>query len=219
MTIHKTGYSIIGFTSIFLFGLNMIVWHFTWQVPVVFYVFLPVSIIFFLLVVSFFRKPARELLQDEKYVYAPADGTVVVIEEITETEYFNDKRVQVSVFMSPLNVHINWFPVSGMISYFKYHPGRHLCAWSPKASTDNERTTIVIKKTDMTEIMIRQVAGALARRIVSFVKENDEAKQNTEAGFIKFGSRVDIMLPPDAKINVSLEQKVKGTLTVIAELR
>lgn len=196
----------------------MIIWHFTRQIPIIYDFFLPISVIFFLLILSFFRKPKRELLTNDKYVYAPADGTVVVIEEITETEYFNDKRIQMSIFMSPLNVHMNWFPVSGWVSFFKYHPGKHLFAWSPKASTDNERTTIVLKKADDVEIMIRQIAGALARRIVSFTKENDQAKQNTEVGFIKFGSRVDILLPPNAKINVSLEQKVIGTQTVIAEL-
>lgn len=217
MTIHKVGYSIIGYVFILLFGLNILVWHFCYNIPVIFYIILPASFIFFLLVVSFFRKPKREMLSNDKHVYAPADGTVVVIEEMMETEYFKEKRIQVSVFMSPLNVHINWFPVSGLISYFKYHPGKHLCAWSPKASTDNERTTIVIKRSDNTEIMIKQIAGAMARRIVTFIKGDENVQQNTEVGFIKFGSRVDILLPLHAKINVELEQKVTGSQTIIAE--
>lgn len=218
MTIHKVGFSIIGYIFILLFGLNIIIWHFCYNIPYIFYISLHLSLIFFLLVVSFFRKPKREHLSNEKYIYAPADGTVVVIEEMTETEYFKEKRIQVSIFMSPLNVHINWFPVKGFISYFKYHPGKHLCAWSPKASTDNERTTIVIKRDDNTEVMIKQIAGAMARRIVTFIKGGENILQNEEAGFIKFGSRVDILLPLHAKINVSLEQKVIGSQTIIAEL-
>lgn len=218
MTIHKVGYSIIGYVFILLFGLNILVWHFCYNIPVIFHIFLPVSVIFFLLVVSFFRKPKRKTLMNKKFVYAPADGKVVVIEEMTDTEYFHEKRIQVSIFMSPLNVHINWIPVSGIINYFIHHPGKHLCAWSPKASTDNERTTIVIKRSDNTEIMIKQIAGAMARRIVTFIKGDENVQQNTEAGFIKFGSRVDILLPLNAKINVTLEQKVTGSQTIIAEL-
>src|SRR5690606_23208551 len=148
----------------------------------------------------------------------PADGKVVVIEEAEETEYFKDKRIQVSIFMSPINVHINRNPLSGVVSFFKYHPGKFLVAWHPKSSTDNERTTVVVRNRNNVEVLFRQIAGALARRIVWYVKENDAVEQGEEFGFIKFGSRVDLFLPLGTKVNVNIGDKVVGGKTVIAEL-
>jgi phosphatidylserine decarboxylase len=179
---------------------------------------LVISIIFFLIILQFFRNPTVETPINPKHVIAPADGKVVVIEEVVETEYFKDKRKQVSIFMSPFNVHVNRNPISGVIQYFKYHPGLYLVAWHPKSSTDNERTTIVIKDEKGTEVLFRQIAGALARRIKWYVSEGQKVKQGNEFGFIKFGSRVDIFLPLDAKVNVSLDQKTTGGKTVIATL-
>ncbi len=173
-----------------------------------------VALLFFL---YFFRKPMREFSIDDNKIFAPADGEVVVIEETFENEYFTGQRLQVSIFMSPLNVHINWYPISGLVKYYKYHSGKYLVAWHPKSSTDNERTTVVIKN-DNIEILVRQIAGALARRIVCYAKTNTNVKQGTEIGFIKFGSRVDVFLPVGTKINVELGQKVKGLQTIIAEL-
>ena len=168
-------------------------------------------------IISFFRYPKRVVnIQDNKII-APADGTIVVIEEITETEYFNDKRQQVSIFMSPLNVHANWYPIAGIVSYVKYHAGKHMVANNPKSSTENERTTVVIKHNNGEEVMFRQVAGAVARRIVCYSKENDKAEQGENFGFIKFGSRVDIILPLSAKIKVNLEDTPTAQQTVIAE--
>lgn len=176
------------------------------------------SIIIFLLILQFFRHPYRSITSNENYVLAPADGKVVAIEEVEETEVLKDKRIQISIFMSPLNVHVNRYPISGKISFLKYHPGLYLVAWHPKSSTENERTTCVIDHNSSVRILMRQIAGAVARRIVYYPKEGDIVKQGAEMGFIKFGSRVDIFLPLSAKVNVSLNQKVKGGVTVIAEL-
>jgi len=178
-----------------------------------------VGAIFFLLILQFFRNPDRQILQsDDSLIYTPADGKVVVIEETTETEYFNDQRIQVSIFMSPTNVHVNRNPMSGIINYFKYHPGKYLVAWHPKSSTENERTTLVIGN-NKGEILLRQIAGALARRIVYYIDEGDQVEQGQDFGFIKFGSRVDVFLPLDADIKVNIDDKVKGNRTVIAELK
>ena len=179
---------------------------------------IPVTLIMFFLVVQFFRVPKRALLMDESTVYCPADGKVVVIEETEETEYLKDKRIQVSIFMSPLNVHINWFPIAGVVSYAKYHAGKYLVAWHPKSSTENERTTVAVKHKSGVEILFRQIAGAVARRIICYAKEGDEANQNSEFGFIKFGSRVDVFLPLNAEVKVKIDQKVSGTQTVLAVL-
>ena len=157
------------------------------------------------------------LIADDNIVYAPADGKVVVIEEAQENEYFHDRRLQVSIFMSPTNVHVNRNPMGGTVNYFKYHPGRYLVAWHPKSSTENERTTVVYGN-GKDEVLMRQVAGLLAKRIVSYVDEGTEVKQGTDMGFIKFGSRVDLYLPLDAKIEVSIGQKVKGNRSIIAKL-
>jgi len=172
----------------------------------------------FLIVLQFFRNPVRKIpVADNNLVYAPADGKVVVIEEAIETEYFNEKRLMVSIFMSPLNVHVNRNPVSGSIEYAQYHPGKYLVAWHPKSSTENERTTVVYN-TGKEKILMRQIAGALARRIVNYLETGNQVKQGEDMGFIKFGSRVDLYLPLDAKIKVNLEDIVRGNQTVIAEL-
>ena len=182
-------------------------------------VMLVASIFVFLLVVQFFRVPSRVVHKSDRQIVAPCDGRVVVIEEVVETEYFKGPRRQISIFMSPLNVHINWNPISGVIQYFKYHPGLYLVAWHPKSSTDNERTTVVIRTIEGIDILFRQIAGAAARRIRWYVKEGDTVEQSTEMGFIKFGSRVDIYLPLDAEIKVNLQDKTVGSITVLAELK
>jgi|TARA_B110000977_G_scaffold197459_1_gene280029 phosphatidylserine decarboxylase len=171
------------------------------------------------LILQFFRNPKRVVQFNLNEIIAPVDGKVVVIEEVEEKEYFQGKRKQVSVFMSPLNVHVTRYPVSGVIQYSKYHPGKYLVAWHPKASEENERTTIVIKTPKFGDILYRQIAGALARRIVNYAKKGDKAIQGADAGFIKFGSRVDLFLPLDCIITVGLNQKVVGAKTVIATLR
>ena len=172
----------------------------------------------FFIVLQFFRKPDRSTGSDNGFITAPADGKIVVIENTHEPEYFNDERTQVSTFMSPLNVHINWFPVSGTVKYVKYHPGLFLVAWHPKSSTENERTTIVIETADGQEILIRQIAGALARRIVHYPKVGDKIKQGDELGFIKFGSRVDLFLPKNSKVDVAIDDKMVGNRSIIGEL-
>jgi phosphatidylserine decarboxylase len=177
-----------------------------------------VSQLIFLFFVQFFRNPTRNTPINPKHIIAPADGKVVVIEEVEEPEYFQGKRKQVSIFMSPFNVHSNRNPVSGIVKYFKYHPGLYLVAWHPKSSTENERTTVVIETPEGHEVLFRQIAGALARRICWYVKEGDKVLQGQEFGFIKFGSRVDIFLPLDAKVMINLGDKPVGGETVIAEL-
>ncbi|CCG99537.1 phosphatidylserine decarboxylase related protein [Fibrella aestuarina BUZ 2] len=219
MRFHREGNTIMLVTALILLGLNLLAYYFLFrgnQTAVI--ALAVVSLIAFGLVVQFFRIPKREHTLDEKLVIAPADGTVVVIEETEELEYFKAKRKQVSIFMSPLNVHVNRNPLSGVVSYFRYYPGKYLVAWHPKSSTENERTTVVIKQENGIEVLMRQIAGALARRIVWYVREGEPVKQTEEMGFIKFGSRVDLYLPLDAKINVTMGQKTKGGVTVVAEL-
>lgn len=178
---------------------------------------LSVSLVFFILILQFFRNPSRKTIINDSHVIAPADGTVVVIEDVEETEYFKDKRKQVSIFMSPINVHVNRNPISGLVKYAKYHPGKYLVAWHPKSSTENERTTVVIANSKA-EVLFRQIAGALAKRIVYYVKEGQQVQQGNEMGFIKFGSRIDLYLPLTAQINVQLQEKTRGGETVIATL-
>ena len=169
-----------------------------------------------ILILQFFRNPERNIpKQDDNVIYAPADGKVVVIEEVEETEYFKDKRIQVSIFMSPLNVHVNRYPFSGIVKYFKYHPGKYLVAWHPKSSTENERSTMVLENKNG-KVLLRQIAGAVARRILYYAEEGAEAKQGEDFGFIRFGSRVDLFLPLDADIKVNIDDVVKGNLTSIA---
>src|SRR5260221_5157213 len=219
MTIHKEGRTLL-FVSLII--LVVIIWladyFFRSQADVIRNIIIGIAVVFYLELLQFFRSPVFEIKKNERQVLAPADGKVVVIEETEETEYLKSKRRQVSIFMSPVNVHVNRMPVAGSISYCKYHPGKYLVAWHPKSSTENERTTIVAKMKNGNEILFRQIAGALARRIKWYVKEGQPVQQGEEFGFIKFGSRVDIFLPLDAKINVRLGDVTKGGLTVIAEL-
>tara|TARA_B100000886_G_scaffold337195_1_gene297428 strand:+ start:5155 stop:5805 length:651 start_codon:yes stop_codon:yes gene_type:complete len=211
--IHKEGYRIIFTTIIILLGLNYTIAYFSieWLNTVA----LIASIIFFLLVLQFFRNPMRKVTASENEVVAPADGKVVVIEEVEETEYFKDKRLQVSIFMSPINVHVNRYPINGKVQYAKYHPGKYLVAWHPKSSTENERTTVVVEN-DKIAVLFRQIAGALARRIVMYSKQNDIANKGEDFGFIKFGSRVDLFFPLGTNIEVELNQVVIGNKTIIA---
>jgi phosphatidylserine decarboxylase len=174
------------------------------------------SLFLIYIILQFFRNPPRNTTVNGENIIAPADGKVVVIEEVEETEYFHEKRIQVSIFMSPMNVHVNRYPIGGNVSYVKYHPGLYLVAWHPKSSTDNERTTVVVKDGKGREILFRQIAGAMARRIVHYSNVGDTAVQGGEMGFIKFGSRVDVFLPIGTKINVKLEELVRGGETAIA---
>jgi phosphatidylserine decarboxylase len=175
-----------------------------------------VGLIFLILILQFFRNPKRNTQINDNHIIAPVDGKVVVIEEVYEGEYFKDQRLQVSIFMSPINVHVTRYAINGKINFSKYHPGKYLVAWHPKASTENERTSVVIESRNFGEILYRQIAGALARRIVNYAQEGMQVKQGTDAGFIKFGSRVDLYLPLGTKINVSLNQKAIGGETIIA---
>jgi phosphatidylserine decarboxylase len=217
MTFHKEGYTSLAICVLFIFIINALV---NWFAPgnqfLTWLIYL-ISAFLFITIVQFFRSPKISISKNEHQVLSPADGKVVVIEETTETEYFKDKRIQISVFMSPTNVHINRNPISGIVKYFKYHPGKYLMAWNPKSSTENERTTVVVEGKNGVELLFRQIAGALARRIVWYVVEKKQVEQGDEFGFIKFGSRVDIFLPLGTKINVKLGDKVKGGVTVIAE--
>ncbi len=176
------------------------------------------GLLFLLIVLQFFRNPARNAPKNFDEILAPADGKVVVIEEVTDTEYFKDRRRQVSIFMSPVNVHVTRYPASGLIRYSKYHPGEYLVAWHPKSSEKNERTTVVINTPKFGDILYRQIAGALARRIVNYAEVGESVQQGDDAGFIKFGSRIDLLLPLDCKITVKLNQKVVGANTCIAML-
>jgi phosphatidylserine decarboxylase len=175
------------------------------------------ALVLLITVLQFFRNPKRHATINDKQILAPVDGKVVVIEEVVEKEYFKDTRLQVSIFMSPINVHVTRYPLSGKISFSKYHPGKYLVAWHPKASEENERTTVVVNNATYGEVLYRQIAGALARRIVNYAKTDMEVIQGTDAGFIKFGSRVDLFLPLDSNIKVKLNQTVKGAIDVIAE--
>ncbi|MCD7962779.1 MAG: phosphatidylserine decarboxylase family protein [Rikenellaceae bacterium] len=216
MKIHREGRRII-FAALVLFAFFGAI-SFIFLEPVIAY---PVSAIFFLLflfVIRFFRVPSREMSISEGDVFSPADGTVVAIEKVFESEYLNEERIQVSVFMSIWNIHINWFPVGGTVEYFKHHHGKYMVAWHPKSSEKNERTTTIVN-TGKEKILFRQIAGYVARRIVSYAVVGRNAGQNTQCGFIKFGSRVDVLLPLNAEICVDIDQKVTGTETVIARLK
>lgn len=216
MKIHKEGYGILGVGLILLLGVNALIYFVL--APSVEYnlIFLAVSLVIYLLIIWFFRIPSRDFPADENLVMSPADGKIVAIEETEENEYFNDRRLQVSIFMSPLNVHVNLFPITGSVKYCKYHPGNYLVAWHPKASEKNERSSVVIEKDPDNAILIRQIAGLLARRIVCYANSGEQVQQGQELGFIKFGSRVDLFLPLDVKLMVRLGQKVSGKTTIIA---
>lgn len=218
MRIHKEGRTILFILLVILFAINMGVMRFWPDEVIIQNILLIASLFLYVMVLQFFRVPNLTVDRDDHKVLAPADGKVVVIEETEETEYLHQRRRQISIFMSPLNVHVNRMPVGGAISYYKYHQGKYLVAWHPKSSTENERTTVVAKMKNGTEILFRQIAGAVARRIKCYVKEGQPLAQGQEFGFIKFGSRVDIFLPLDAKITVQIGDKTTGGKTVLAEL-
>jgi phosphatidylserine decarboxylase len=218
MTIHKEGYKSIGITALILGLINVASFAFiSGRYPIIAAIIFILSVILFLFIVSFFRIPRREHTLGDNHVICPADGKVVVIEEITDVEYFKDKRLQVSIFMSPANVHVNRNPISGEVLYSKYHKGKYLVAWHPKASTENERHSVVLKN-DKGTILVKQIAGALAKRIVNYLSVGQKVEQGHEMGFIKFGSRVDVLLPVGTTVDVQLNQVVKGGVTVLATL-
>lgn len=218
MTIHKEGRKILLYLALVLIILNVFVSFSFSHEELVKYMILAGSIILFIFVLQFFRHPRVISPVDERLVLSPADGKVVVVEKTIESEYLNEERIQVSIFMSPVNVHVNRSPVAGMIKYFKYHPGKYLVAWHPKSSTLNERTTMVLKLKSGLEIMVRQIAGIMARRIKYYVNEGDQLKQGQEFGFIRFGSRLDVFMPTFAKIHVKPGDSVRAGISVLAEL-
>ncbi|MBS1505519.1 MAG: phosphatidylserine decarboxylase family protein [Bacteroidetes bacterium] len=219
MTIHKEGRTLLFISLIILVGVIWLAdYFFHPQSDAIRNIIIGVAVVFYLLLLQFFRNPIFTIQKNDKYILAPADGKVVVIEETEETEHLKSRRKQISIFMSPVNVHVNRTPVGGQVSYFKYHPGKYLVAWHPKSSTENERTTVAVKMKSGHEILFRQIAGALARRIKWYVKEGQDLEQGEEFGFIKFGSRVDIYLPLETRINVAIGDITKGGRTVIAEL-
>ena len=217
MKFHREGYPSLLLVLVFAIVLNSSIYLFLNDYPSIRIAGYVVSAFLLVVILQFFRNPTRNFMAIDNAIISPADGKVVVIEEVEETEYFHEKRLQISVFMSPVNVHINRYPISGIVKYFKYHPGLYLVAWHPKSSTENERTTIVVEDEKGRKVLFRQVAGALAKRIVFFNQEGYLAKQTEECGFIKFGSRVDLYLPLDVKLNVKLNEAVKGGITKIAE--
>jgi len=213
---HKEGFFIIIFTFLFTAGIALgadffidILWL-KWGLQIV-------ALGLLIIVLQFFRNPKRSTPINTDHVIAPVDGKVVVIEEVFEKEYFKDQRLMVSIFMSPINVHVTRYAISGKVLFSKYHPGKYLVAWHPKASEENERTTIVLENQSFGAILYRQIAGALARRIVNYAQEGQDVVQGTDAGFIKFGSRVDLYFPLGTNINVELDQVVKGGVDVVAE--
>lgn len=217
MTFHKEGYPTLGFILVVILIINAITHYFFGDYAVITGFGYLLSAFLFIVVVQFFRSPSRTVEVNENHIISPCDGKVVVIEEVVEDEFLNEKRRQISIFMSPINVHSNRYPIGGKLKFYKYHPGKFLVAWHPKSSTENERTTAVVEDQKGRTVLFRQIAGALARRIVFYGKEEQAVVQGTECGFIKFGSRVDLFIPLDAKVNVNLEQKVVGGKTVIAE--
>ncbi len=215
MTIHKEGYTSIAIAVLVIFVANALVHYFASDYTFVVWATYVLSLLLFITVLQFFRNPRRRIITDENVILCPADGKVVVIEETEETEYFQDKRLQVSIFMSPINVHINRNPVSGKVSFFRYHAGKYLVAWHPKSSTLNERTSIAVRTASGKEVLFRQIAGAMARRIVWYVEAGSEVTQGEEFGFIKFGSRVDVFLPLGTKVDVKIGDQVSGGLTIL----
>lgn len=218
MTIHREGYKSIAVATLIFGAINLAIFWFFPNLPLwismgIFFI----TLLVYLLIVSFFRIPSRKLSIQENQIIAPADGKVVVIEEVFDTEYFNAKCLQISVFMSPLNVHVNRCPLSGEVIYSQYHKGKYLVAWHPKSSTDNERHSVVIRKGNH-QVLVKQIAGALAKRIVNYLELGQKVNQGQELGFIKFGSRVDLLLPTDVKVKVQLNQVVQGGVTVLATL-
>ena len=216
--IHKEGRKFLFLGFILLATINFVAVFTVSNLSVARGVVASVSVLFFVFLLFFFRSPKRELEPVSNKIFAPADGKIVVIEATEEREYFKDRRLQISIFMSPFNMHSNKYPVSGKIKFINYHPGNKMVAWNPKSSSLNERSTVVIEMVSGTEILVRQIAGAVARRIVTYSELGEEVVQGDELGFIKFGSRVDVFLPEGTKIKVDMFQKVRANKTIIAEL-
>jgi phosphatidylserine decarboxylase len=216
MTIHKEGRTFLIVLLAILAVFNSMLYISGWVSSTTLIFIVVVSVVLFLLVLQFFRHPHIFVQQDEKYILAPADGKVVVVENTTENEFLQEERVQISIFMSPLNVHVNRNPVSGVVKYFRYHPGKYLVAWHPKSSIENERTTVVYETASGLLLPIRQIAGAMARRIKYYIGEGDRVQQGDEFGFIKFGSRVDVFVPVSAEVKVSPGMKTKAGVTILA---
>ena len=218
LRIHREGYRIIIGVFILLAAINVALFYFWPERQFLHILALSASVLFFAFILFFFRMPARHLEPNPLLICAPADGKVVVIEETFEKEYFRDNRLQISIFMSPFNMHSNKYPISGIVSYVNYHPGKKYVAWSPKSSEMNERSTIVVQSENGTEILVRQVAGAVARRIVTYSKKGEKVHQGDELGFIKFGSRVDIFLPEGTEVDVQMFEQVRANRTIIAKV-
>lgn len=220
MKLHREGYTIITVGLLILITIQLLnFWLFTVLGWMWLFLLLTLGVVVMAyLIIQFFRVPNRKVIADERQIICPADGKVVVIEEVEETEYFQDRRIQISIFMSPMNVHANWSPIKGVVNYVKYHKGLFLVAWHPKSSTDNERSTFVVKHPSGQEVLFRQIAGAVARRICYYVEEGQSVEAGDEFGFIKFGSRIDIFLPLDTKLDVQIGDIVKGKLTSIGHL-
>ncbi|MDB5012583.1 MAG: Phosphatidylserine decarboxylase proenzyme [Daejeonella sp.] len=219
MTIHKEGYTSLALCILFIAIINALAHFYLPDLIWLRYILYAFSFVLFVIILQFFRSPGINVSQHDDHIICPADGKVVVIEETEETEYLKDRRIQISIFMSPINVHVNRYPLSGIVKFFKYHPGKFLVAWHPKSSTENERTTVVVENSNGIPVLFRQIAGALARRIVCYSKEGESVEQGSQFGFIKFGSRVDVFLPLGTEIKVELNQVVKGGKTVLAELK
>ena len=217
MTIHKEGKNLLFYLLVILVAINVAITYYWPTLIILQNITILGSIIFYLLILQFFRNPKIIVNENAQFVLAPADGKVVVVEKTTENEYFKDERIQISIFMSPVNVHINRTPVAGRVKSFKYHPGKYLVAWHPKSSTENERTSMVLTMANGVDILVRQIAGAMARRIKWYIKEGNSLSQGQEFGFIKFGSRVDVFLPTNANILVSTGTKTKAGSTILAE--
>ncbi|MCL6523608.1 MAG: phosphatidylserine decarboxylase family protein [Thermoflavifilum sp.] len=216
MYIHREGHRIIILSTIILILLDWLVYHFLHHhFPSVWGLWLVISVVLWIWIIAFFRVPHRKKLQDDMAILSAADGHVVAIEEVEETEFFHDRRWQISVFMNPLNVHLNTYPVSGEVIYSAYHPGKYLVAWHPKSSVLNERHTVVIR-TMHGDVLVKQIAGAMARRVVNYAQQGQRVQQGDELGFIKFGSRVDILLPTHVQIKVQLQQPVKAGISILA---
>jgi phosphatidylserine decarboxylase len=214
---HKEGYKIIVLTFVFV-AISVLLLDKFVLIPWLCFTLEIALLVLLILILQFFRNPKRHTILNNNHVLSPVDGKVVVIEEVFEKEYFQDKRLQVSVFMSPINVHVTRYPVSGNVVFSKYHPGKYLVAWHPKASEENERTTVVVENETYGKVLYRQIAGAMARRIVNYAKLNDNVTQGQDSGFIKFGSRVDLFLPLDTNIKVEINQKIRGGENIIATL-
>lgn len=217
MKIHKEGYVIILVSVIGLLGINLLSFLLL-KVPIINYSLTAISVVFLGLIINFFRIPLRNVESNNANILAPSDGKLVVIENIYEAEYLKTECVQLSIFMSPLNVHKQWYPVNGTVEYVKYHPGKYYVAWHPKSSTENERSTIVVTTDSGEKILFRQIAGAVARRICNYAKINNKVSQSDEAGFIKFGSRIDVIIPKSATIKVNINDKIVGGKTILATI-